>query len=245
MSLTLISKPVLNLIANEAVLTNAGTWNAIFNPVIFHFERRDFTVSTIVTSPDFAGKIRVTPSATMTGLAVGDTVYVSSSPYGGTYTVLQVNSSGVSFDADTPYISNTASGFIIADSIRVNWYAEFRISRHLPDSLTEIGTWVQKNFRDGTVKVDVSGWLKGQCGFSNDFEYDVINERDDNLSGVYRLEYRERYDGLATPSYTVLDSNHYVNAARQIGDVDGANMRSYQFDELDDNAKFLSDFFFK
>lgn len=244
MSLNLISRPVRDYDNGVIVVEDAGNWNAIFNPVIFHFERRDFTVSTIVTSPAFAGKIRVTPSATMTGLAVGDFVYVSSDPYDGYYEVLQVNGGGTSFDADTTYISDTASGFLIADSIVVNWYGEFRIYRVMPNlPLIEVGTWVQKSARDGTLKVDVSGWLDSEVGFSNDFEYDVINERDDNLGGEYTLQYRQRYDGEGEePTYTSLTGNYYVNAARQIGDEFGANMVQYIVLEDGTTAKFLSGF---
>lgn len=243
MSLTLISRPVINWSGDSSVITNGADWNAIFNPVIFHFERRDFTVADILVSPDFAGKVRVTSTAAMTGLAVGDSVYITSDLYTGLYTVLQINSS-TSFDADTTYVGDEDDGFIVADTVRVNWYGEFQIYRILPNQQPiEIGTFTQKSFRNGELKVNVSGWLKGQCGFSNDFAYDKINQRDDNLGGYYWLYYRQRYDGLAAPAYTVQTENHYVNAARQIGDENGANMEDYQVEgATSTHKKFLTEF---
>ena len=102
-----------------------------------------------------------------------------------------------------------------------------------------------KPFSSGLINLDVMGLLVGK--YDNEFDEDtiVISRADENASIPFSIRYRETYGGINGP--LVYDGPIYVgvSAAKQLGDIEGANMAPYV--AMNDNSlteaekgKFLS-----
>lgn len=234
--------------------TNYSTWVTAFNPVIYEYERVDLGVIDIT---DNGGKVQVNcdgPVGSLVGSASGSTspdkIYLKSGPYAGTYTV----NSLVGYNSivlDYFFIGSATGGKVNLVSYHKNYRIEIRVLTKVPggSQLIEVSNDAYRPDPTGFLRVDIQDSLRALFTRAKDeFKYDVINMRDDNLAAFFDVRYREIWDGNPEGDELV-DPDRYkaIYSAKQLLDKWGSNVaESVPFldttlDEAD-RAKFLSDF---
>jgi hypothetical protein len=220
-------------------------WSSVHHPVKFNIQRRDVE---IVASINITGGLLVYTSTT-TGLTVGSSVYIVSGTNIGVGVITSIvvnNSFECTFDNASTIVQ--MGGFFNITS-RTNYYCITRVLG--VNELNEyyiIGESYNKPDSTGLMTVDVSSWLKSLVGYTDEFQYDKMNWRDDNLGGRFNIVFAEFWTGndgeFASPSASNLF--YYTNSAKQIRDLYGSNMGAFvPFSDYDGEtvlAKFLCDF---
>ena len=227
-------------------------WNAAWHPVIFKFQRKDWTVLSIFenTWTGSESGIAVSFGSTdLTELSVGDVCYLNAGPYVGLFTVSDTfvdNPGGgpslriVLFE-DVEYTGDYSDGgFMNVDRLRPDYFLEISLMEYSSGSAEEYSTDYARFRSDkyGLIKADIQSWIRSLISADNDFSYDVINERMINLGQPFNIRWREFYNGLyrddaGTDSLgawsTVLSSTktYLVNAVKRVGDKYGQNMAEY------------------
>lgn len=238
-----ITKYPTSLVNGSA--NTVSKWNAVHHPVKFNIQRRDFEIIATVNITN-----GLTVYATDTSeLTVGDSVYIVSGTNIGVGVVISIvanNSFNVTFNNPAPLVQN--GGFFNV-STRENYYCITRVLG--VDEYNQyyiVGESYNKPDASGLMKVDVSSWLKSLVGYTDEFQYDKMNWRDDNLGGRFNITFAEFWTGhdgdFVTPSAKHL--YYFTNSAKQIRDVYGSNMGAFvPFSDYDGEttlAKFLCDF---
>lgn len=218
-------------------------WSAVHHPIKFGIQRRDFEITASINSTN-----GLTVYTTDTSeLTVGNSVYVVSGTNIGVGEILSIvanNSFECTFDNASPIVQ---TGGFFNLTTRTNYYCVTRVLG--VDEFNQyyiIGESYNKPDATGLMSVDVSSWLKSLVGYTDDFQYDQTNWRDDNLGGRFNITFAEFWTGhdgeFAEPSGSNLF--YFTNSAKQIRDVYGANMGAFvPFRETNDvKPKFLCDF---
>jgi hypothetical protein len=236
-----VSVPVLsNLLVSDPSVDlgngNTSRWNAVFNPIIFTYQRKDFEVASVsldTASGNALLYVNAALSDPITGYAVipGDLIYLNAGSYKGVYTVSRVNSNN-SLLIQTPYISN-ASGFVNVNRLRPYYKILTQITYQ--DQLTgqqQIITATNRPDSTGLIKADFSNFLQSLLRLKDDSDYTQPNFRDDNLSASYQIRYAQSWDdGTAngyTSAYIPITAPYYaVYAAKQLGQCYSGNLAAY------------------
>ncbi len=217
MSISILSRPQTQVEAE-----NVSSWNASENPIVYGIQRTDQNiVGTIGTTIVI---IQVTIDLTAE-IAVGDSVFLSSGVYfqGGTVTDI----TATQITTDIPFIQNTSGGFM-------NFKKNYRIKVDFIDPLTN-RSYFLKPYRvrtepSGLLDLDVHEALKTLLESEDDFDYDVLNLRDENLSKSFFIQLTEFFEGSSPITPDIVDSANVIFAtlsAKQIGDLFGSNMGEY------------------
>lgn len=251
---------VSDLLLSDPSVTRLGgkvsRWNAAFNPIVFTYQRKDFSI-TGVTADNDAGHANIGVNTTFINqttqksiVNTGDKVYINAAPYQGTYVVEKVTGDN-HIVINTPYTGD-AGGFININSMRPYYKVITQIS--YMDKLTGRQETITSNNRpDGTglVKADLANFLQSLLRPADNSDYTQSNFRDDNMSASYQVQYAQHWDDGTTDGHTsafvTLTNPYYVvYAAKQLGERYAGNLAAYvpfaQVSDTDQLARWVTDF---
>lgn len=229
---------------------NISKWNATHHPIKFQVQRRDYEVTLGKSGTSLIVTFSVTASALV---SVNDTLFFqsSSSTYYGTAIVTSLSGYNATCTILTGSLPFNQYGFVNLDS-RENFYIKTKIwgVQGLIGNLSYylLGTSTNRPNGQGLANVDVSTYLKSNVDYINEFDYDVLNQLDSNLGGMFNVSFSENWTGYegAFSGLSETDLNYYTNSAKQIQDTFGSNMGEYVpfllYGGGETKAKFLSAF---
>ena len=218
----------------KTVSGNVSRWSAVTNPVTFKVERQDLN---IIGVGDNNGLVEVATINILDllpfGTAVGDKIYLKSGNYDAVGTIQAFPSPG-KFTLDLGFIDNASGGIINMITNRINYRLQVRILVIINNLYTLLVTRGQfRPNEKGIALIDIRSWLKTVPKMINEFQYDILNQKDENLGGRYVFQIRELFtDASETFEGVFLNPddgniNFFVNAARQIQDEHGGNMAQF------------------
>lgn len=155
MSLTVTQRP------SQTVSGETSKWNAVNNPILYKFQREDFTFNQINND---AGDIQVQINGVdyTSSFIVGDSVYVQSdnSVYdlSSTITDSQYSGGNTLITIDSSYVSAAPGGFINNNTLRSMYRVEVAVYDNSDDSLISTVNYAPDS--TGLVKANVSTSLK-------------------------------------------------------------------------------------
>lgn len=230
---------------------NISRWNAAFNPIVFTYSRKDFDV-TAITQDETTLKPAITINANITGLNIGDLVYLDAgltndiSTYKGAYEVLSLIDTAT-FVIDTDYLEpDSVTGYCNINIFRPYYKVTTKI-KYVDISTGRFNTIISTNRpgTDGITKADISNFLQSLLNPTgpDKSDYTILNFRDYDLATSYQISYAESWQGNE-PVYTDISLPFYaVYAAKQLGEKWSGNLFDYvTFITGGQLAKFLSDF---
>ncbi|AYL96410.1 hypothetical protein [Mucilaginibacter celer] len=238
-----ISIPILtNLLTGDPSVTlpngYVSRWNAAFNPVVFTYQRKDFSIKSILANAD-GGHAEITvngnfndPATGKTKIKIGDKIYISTNNYNGVYLVEKITGSN-SIVIDASYSGNATSGFVNINSMYPYYELYTRIT--YTDVLTGNTNTIKSINRPdntGLIRTDISNFLQSLVRPVDNSNYTLADIRDTNLCSSYTIEYAQHYDDGTdegfTTTYSQIPNPYYVLfAAKQLGDKYGGNMAAY------------------
>jgi hypothetical protein len=242
---------------------NISNWNAVFNPIWFKYQRKDFEITSITENIEplliHGGKLLVSVNADMTNVVArsiltspipgaptitspGDFVYIKTPLYEGSYEVLEKTTGTLVLDGT--YTANDTVGFININSLRPGYKVQ-TVATFVDPITGKFNTITSNNypFPDGHTNVDLSSFLKSLLIVKDYSQYNLINYRDMQLSASYQIQYAEVWNGN-TPQFAVIDRPYYVTfAAKQLQQIGGGNLQEFVPYPLGfQPAKWLCDF---
>jgi len=237
--------------------TTYSRWTALHNPYIFEFTRKDYPVVSTAIRPSYHATL---PTAKVTGetnlfVTAGDTIYLNSGIYNGTYTVIsatQISTTESYIVIDTPYIGVGGSGYVNYSEVLVNYKSYIIIYDAADNSVIDI--LYPKPDSTGLLLCDVSGAIKSTLETADTCGFTLINQKNAGMSGSFYLGYGVTYKFGSTQITTVetVDATTYywINAAKQVTGQTvlgmggyGQNMAEYvPFNMTGSAAKFLTMF---
>lgn len=227
-------------------------WNAAFNPIVFTYQRKDFTIKSITTDSD-KGHASIGINANFTDantgfvkVKEGDKVYLNTAAYKGVYTVEKV--SGISnIVINTPFVSSDNTGFININSIYPYYELHTRITYTDPltSALSTIKS-VNRPDNSGLIKADLSNFLQSLLRPADNNNYNQVDYCDKNLCTSFTVEYARHYDDGSsdrfTSDFSQIQHPYYVAyAAKQLGDKYGGNLAVY-VPNVNLPAQWITDF---
>ncbi|TSD67589.1 hypothetical protein FFF34_009420 [Inquilinus sp. KBS0705] len=230
---TYVTVPVVkNLLLSGPSVTlhgNTSRWNAAFNPVIFTYQRKDFSISAAALD-SVTQKVRLTVNTNVSTVVSGDMVYVETNKYTGTYKVLGNNgSTGLIIDAA---YTGTATGFININRLRPYYSVATKIT--FTDKIIGIQSSITATNRPdgkGITRADISNFLQSLLRAADASDYTQPYYNDSNLCAGYTIAYAEQWDeGGETQTsgfVNIPDPYYVVYAARQLGQANGGNLLEY------------------
>lgn len=231
-----------NLLTGEPSITlpngYISRWNAAFNPVLFTYQRKDFTIKNIIANQENGyAEISVNgnfndPATGKTKIKTGDKIYIGNNNYTGVYTIQKTIGSN-SIVIDTPFTGNSTSGFININSMYPYYELHTRIT--YTDVLTGRSNTIKSVNRPdntGLIRTDISNFLQSLVRPADDSDYAMADILDTNLCASYTIEYAQHYDDGSdegfTTSYNQITEPYYaIYAAKQLGSLYGGNMAAY------------------
>lgn len=210
-------------------------WNASFNPIVFTYQRKDFNV-TAISQDDTALKPKITVNADITGLVIGDYIYLDAgitntlSTYKGAYEVLAVIDTS-SFVIDTDYLApDTISGYCNISRFRPYYKVTTKI-KYVDLVTGRFNTIVSTNRPgiDGITRADLASFLQSLLNPQgpDKSDYTILNFRDTDLAASYQISYAESWDGSPGVYSEISDPYYCVYSAKQLGDKLGGNLFDY------------------
>lgn len=248
-SQTVFIPTVNNLLQSDPSVTlpggNISRWNAAFNPVVFTYQRRDFTVTGLQLHT-LNGNTRVAINTEDTAAIVaGDIVYIETATCTGVFKVTEKYSASV-LVIDTPFTGNS-TGFININRLRPYYKMLTRITFY--DNITGRESSIIATNRPnnkGVTRTDIANFLQSLLRARDESDYTQTNYRDDNLSASYKITYAEEWDGHTALFNTITHPYYVVYAAKQLGERHGGNLAAYvPFADAPtgtDKAKWITDF---
>lgn len=247
MALLITRRPEKNLSGK------VSRWTAVHNPYIFEFTRKDYTVVNTLVYPAYHATyptVKTNDSSIGTFISSGDTIYLNSGIYNGTYTVHAVSGEYVTIATD--YIGVGGGGYLNAVEVLEN----YKLFINVYDGAGQLlDTIYPKPDSTGLSLVDVSGLIRSQIVTEQACDFININQAEDTLSGAFSIGYGASFtfnDTDITNTETLDDFTYYwLSAARQVDGRNvlgmaghGQNMGYYvPFNYLvDSNALFLTMF---
>lgn len=239
----LLADPSMTITGN-----NISRWNAAFNPVVFTYQRKDFSV-TVKQNPSSLGMAIAVVNRDISSLKNDDSVYLAAGNYKGIFKFKAILDN-FTLDLGLPYTSD-ATGFININQLRPYYRVITQISYF--DKLTgQLSTIKSTNRPDGKgiTRADLSNFLQSLLRPVDESNYTQYNFRDTNLCASYRISYAEAWDDSGKENrsdYVNIDKTFYVvYAAKQLGERYGGNLAAYvPFINLpagEDKAKWITDF---
>jgi hypothetical protein len=216
-------------------------WNAAFNPIIFTYQRKDFTIKSIAADSE-KGHASISVNANFkdpgTGklkLKEGDMVYINTPAYKGVYTIEKVTGTN-NIVISTPFTGNDNTGFININSMYP--YYELHTSITYTDLLTSMSSTIKS--------ADLSNFLQSLLRPADNNGYNLADYCDTNLCAAYTIEYAQHYDDGSSEGFTgsfsqIQQPYHVVYAAKQLGDKYGGNLAAY-VPNVNSPAQWITDF---
>lgn len=249
MSLSITKYPDKVVNDNPATISK---WNAVHHAILYCFERKDFLVSTTKPGGDNPSLVVFITSSFTPPLsnifAIGDEVYLElTTGESGTFPITAIGANTITINIGT--ITTLVGIGYINLLTRENYFIKVNIWEvDVNNQYNLIGTSINKPDNTGRVKADASSFLKSLVGYTDDFLFNVLNQKDLQLGNRYNITYSENWIGFEG-DFSVMSSivlRYMVNAAKQIQDLYGENMGEYvpfnNYAAEDIRAKFLSDF---
>jgi hypothetical protein len=210
-------------------------WTAAHNPVIYKFERRDHFVTSVTTVGE---NLRLLVD-NIDDIIVGQQIYLKTNKYKGVATVVSAGGTIVTVSG-LALNGNDGSGYL--NVTRRNYQIQIRIYEVGSNIL--LGATACTPFTDGNGSKDVGLFVSAYLQLKNTFNYDAVNERDPYGSIKFYITAQEIWSG---GSSTLINDGAQpifaVNAAKQVGDVNGQNMAEYVLAyPTTRTAKFLTKF---
>jgi hypothetical protein len=206
---------------------NSSTWNAVGNPVVYKFQRKDFTFNQV---NDNSGDLQLQFNSVniASSFTVGDIIYVKSD--NNLYDLFaEVKASTFSTNTlvtlETPYVNSAPGGYANNMTKRANYRLEVNLYDLDDVLLTE--TFVYSPTRKGYLLVNVSGMIRPEL--LPVIEYTGPSpESDLTIFKAFYISYKEVWTGSSN-SATDDDSNpiRAVLASMQIPSATGGNMEDY------------------
>lgn len=225
---------VKNLLVNDPSVTisggNISRWSAAFNPIVFTYQRKDFSVTGIFNS-SIAPGTQFAINADTSSIKSGDLIYINAGAYKGIYTVATPLTNGVIIN--TPFISaGSNTGFVNCNSLRKYYKVITQITYQDQNGLTHTVTATNSPDTTGLIKADLSNFLQTLLQATDGSNYTQTNYLDTNLSATYQIAYQESWtDALgkdqSSAFITVADPFHITYSAKQLGEQYGGNMAAY------------------
>lgn len=230
---TLDRRPIRNISGTDFA------WTAGYNPVVYQFTRKDDTFTSMTRSGDQLTIVRNNSTADDTEIFIVSGLYESRATVisgAGTSTII------VEPDTFNNY-SNSVNGHYNLLTVRKNYRVEVRILEVGSSNL--LGVRQPVPLANGNLDLDLSDFISAFFDHIDGFDYDQVNKRAENKSIKFFITYQEIFDGSSEA--VVSDSANpvfAVNAAKQMGDVNGQNMAEHVplNDENADKALFLTRF---
>jgi hypothetical protein len=209
---------------------NISRWSAAFNPIVFTYQRKDFSVTNIFNS-SIAPGTQFAINADTSSIKAGDLVYINAGIYNGVYTVATPLTNGVIIS--TPFIlAESNTGFANCNSLRNYYKVITQITYQDQDGATQTVQATNRPDKTGLIRADISSFLQSLLRATDGSDYTQTNYLDTNLSATYQIAYQESWtDAQGNPQssafITVADSFHITYSAKQLGDLYGGNMAAY------------------
>ncbi|MFD2870862.1 hypothetical protein ACFS5N_00190 [Mucilaginibacter ximonensis] len=249
-----VTVPVLSslLVKDPSVNINGNIsrWNAAFNPIVFTYQRRDFSVTSVTY--DSPTTIQVTVNATLSSLAEGDSIYINAGPYAGVFEIVDLTQN--SFIIKTPFTVAQSTGFVNINKLRPYYRLLTYITyADVKTGATQTITSVNRPDNTGLIKADLSNFLQSLLTVKDDSNYSQANFKDNNLSASYQISYAEQWDdpnatNVNSPPVTsnvinIAEPYYVVYAAKQLGERYGGNLAAYVlFANGQPAARWITDF---
>jgi len=204
---------------------NLLSWVQANNPVIYKWQRQDSGFINSVSGPGITVKIFVTTDFSST-INVGDAIYVQSDD--GTYAsggkVTAITATEI--QTDIPFTSNSGPGYF---NYKRAWFLDIRLRNRLTDDVIVDNIKVQST-PSGIVCADIGAYLKAFTSYENNFNYDVLNEPDENIGFGFYVEFAERSDLVTVSAFQSDEANPtwITNGVAQIQDPGGQMLEEYQ-----------------
>lgn len=231
----------------EVTEDNISRWNAVFNPIVIKYQRKDYVINTITEGS--TGQIKVSPTTTLTQdeylAAINVGLYFKSEKYeyygkADSYT----NVDG--FTITAPYLGDDSAGFININSLKPNFLVQTEITTGNNPVQKDVLYAEHSPDHTGFTFADMSPYLQSLLSPDDTYNYLQTNYKDYNLAGSYTIRYREVWDTGHTVWYTAPYPMYYTYAAQQLGDKYGGNMAEYvpfySYGAGQPKAKFLTGF---
>ncbi|QQL50342.1 hypothetical protein [Mucilaginibacter ginkgonis] len=241
----LISDPSVNL-GNG----NVSRWNAVFNPIVFSYQRRDLEITAITDYANQGGTL-FTINGYVGSVQPKEQIYINAGIYDGVYSVISAQTNALL--VDIPYQSSTQTlGFVNVNSIFGYYKIETTVTYQ--DRLSgRANTIVSQNRPDktGKVQADLSSFLQSLLVAKDDCTYNAISYRDSNLSASYNISYRECWTDAAgtehKSEWVIIDHPYFITyTARQLGQKYSGNMAAFvpfqSVSNPNDLAAWVTDF---
>ncbi|MES2397938.1 MAG: hypothetical protein V4549_18140 [Bacteroidota bacterium] len=246
MSIALKSFPSANIQGNPA---NKSYWVAVHHPVVFTFQRKDFSIVNVTDSGSNTAFVNMANQAAMVEGVVGDYIYIETTNgvIAGTYQIISKASSVFInyYEIAHPMTGTVTGGWLNYSSARKNYFIE-TVVYSLDDSFHEtlIGTNVNVCSPSGIITTNIMEYLKSLVSYEETFSFDEVTAPDPTLGGKYNIAFFENYNTtrIGYGSLDYLGDKNFVNATKQVQDEYGTNMAAYVPSLLYEEGKFLSDF---
>lgn len=244
----LIETPVRNLSAG-----NASRWSAVFNPAIFKYQRKDFSVELITIFDEFRIKVHL---SSVRWIASADIpvvakkkCYVKTKLYSFSMIPESISADGSSLifnmEGIMTVIADPSQGLMNTMALRVGHRFVTEIKFGF-DDVKQVVTARHSADNKGIAIADVSKYLKSALSAADTYKYDATNYRDPGLSASYTVRYREEWDGGAGEWKIIAEPFYVTYSALQLGNTYGSNMAAYVPFAVESDplklAKFLNEY---
>lgn len=215
------------------------------NPINIQCERKDFAV--VDTQDDGSANTQINVTGTLPTLTVGGYVYVAAgtvtSGLYGRYAILSATASTIVIDL--AFSGAYTGGFVNLLTDRPNYFIYTRI-RAVNPTFPEPGGSVPYIYRKdypntlGVAIIDISENISAHFTPENEFDFDVVDEIDNNNCIQFSIEFKECWDN-SLEAWSSAEYVNSVNAAMQVQNTGGSNMVRYITSGVNDAAYWLAD----
>lgn len=245
----LVETPALELPSG-----NVSRWSAVFNPIVFRYQRKDYRVTFM--REDYGAFMVVYLNKELTEaekeLFADARVFIKTETrqfHARAFNVFyndRPGETGISV-TDFPQLftePDDSSGYLNVLSAKIGhrFVTEITLDAAQPGQNKTIVTARHSANPQGEVRAVVSKYLKPVLAARDDFKYLVLNERDTNLSASYTVRYREEWDNGAGEWASAGDPFYVTFSALQMGNEHGSNMAKYVPFAYEPNASRLAHF---
>ena len=192
-------------------------WNAVKDtPLTISFLRQSLLITSIVNA---GGKILITPTAAPSAISIGDTIYINSGGvYIGFYTVTAVSFTKIA--CDEAFISETTGGYLDVTDYATDYRVALTISSKSND--IELSYYLDTT---GSLEVNINSILESLLNTKDEFNYEDVSVKDDNIAGYFTVSYQEVYTGSTETLQTIPQRFYYNLAQRTLNEY--SNMFEY------------------
>lgn len=219
-------------------------WVASDNSIDFVYQREDYKVTKALVYLTTQTRFNMTGGGDFSR-RVGDQIYIEDvfNRYVGTHTVA---GGGMNwFYTNTPFISNTI-GFAVDVSRWPNYYLDVEVYNSRTDESLGFVQFVPD--QRGEIRVDISTIIANQFRLNTVYKFELVNKREEDWSLAWKIRFSEVFywDGSIFSASTIKeqgDQFYATKAARQLGDINGQNLRDFEIypENISTKALFLDE----